>query len=204
MSFDALLATPHGPLVTLGRNVASLAAAFLGLSCVLLPSLLGVSAFSAVAYGLVGVALIGVFAFHLFRWKAFLRGAIREAASVGAYEVVAFMQLKAFPSGSQTPEYLGSGWALILEDCILFRFRSSRNHPAGQKGCEPIAFRDIVSVSRTEATSMEYAELVVALSTTAKYSFILVPSGGSGWRGPTEEETEAFQVLIERRLGERN
>lgn len=204
MSFNFLLATPHGSLTTIGRNVASVGSAFLGVSCVLFPSMLGVPIWSAVVYGLVGLALIGVFVFHLVRWKPISRRAKREAESMGALSATAFMQLKLFHANKDIPDYVGSGWLIFLEDRILVRFLRPRASSGKEGGSEEIALQNVAKVSRTEETSVEYAALVVVLSTGAKYAFTLVPNGESGWRGPTEEETEEFRDNIQRLLDKKD
>ncbi|MFK3676206.1 hypothetical protein ACI2IP_00660 [Microbacterium sp. NPDC090218] len=199
-----MFATPQGPLTTLGRNVASVGAAFFGIFCIALPSLLGVPVWSALIFALVGAAMIGVFTFHLFRWRQVSRAAKREAASMGALAAAAFMQAKILQEGSGRTEHLGPGWLLVFEDRVFIRLRHGGGTYGKQRDPEEIALRDVARVLRTEETSMEYAELVVALSAGAKYAFVFVPSDGSGWHGPTEEEVEGIQHRIQRLLDLRN
>lgn len=200
MSMNTLLGTPYGPTTTLGRNLASVGALFLGLGCVVLPSLQGVPPSRSLIFAAVGAVLVGVFLFHVLRWKGILRHAAKDAKGVDARGVAAFMQAKIIHEKSGKVDYSGPGWLLIMDDRIVIRYRRALAGSKSDEAHHEVLFRDVVSVSRNDTTSISYTALIIVTATGEQQFFTLAPENGSGWRGSSEEETDNVLRCIQERI----
>lgn len=189
MSLNTLLSTPYGPTATFGRNIASIGSALMGAACTVLPALQGSPPSSILFFGLVGVVLISGFLFHLFRWRRIVRIARRAPGSADVRGAVPFIRAKVVNS-SNMDRHFRSGWMLILSDRIVVRTRRNPGQGKQAQMWPVVLFDSVASVSRSETTSFSYTELIVELSTGERWLFTLAPSDGSGWRGPSEGETE--------------
>lgn len=189
----------YGPSTTLGLNVVSVSSLILGLFCTVFPPFQKVPLSTMIYFGAFGVLSLGIFLLHLLRWHIISRRASRSASAIGASDTFVFMQATS-TAGDVFSHPGGAGWLTIRCGKIeifhpwevrrIRESRSAREFPSSE----------VVRVTRRETTSWSYCALVLELTTGEELSFILIPESRSGWRGPTDDETEAALRRMARTL----
>lgn len=112
MARDLSSTVAYGPATTLGRSVASGTGAFLGLVCLIVPSLQGVPWPTVVYFMVIELGLLALFLIHARRWGSVTRRAEIDARSAGAFGAFAFMQVEFAPVVSEVHGYRPSGFGI--------------------------------------------------------------------------------------------